>query len=136
MAKNFFFENILPALYGQILGTAQPFDLSQAPYVLLPNVVYGSLLGTVVSKSANYTLTTADGIVLATTGVSGITLTLPDATLNSGRVYFIKKVDSGLGVLTIATTSSQTIDGETTQTIAYQYYSLTIISNGTSWYLI
>lgn len=63
--------------------------------------------------------------------VSGTTtVTLPTAVGN-GNEYVIKNV--GSGTVTIATTSSQTIDGSSTVTLSVKNTSLTLISDGTNW---
>jgi hypothetical protein len=85
-----------------------------------------------VSKTANYTATNADYTIDCTANT--FTLTLPTAVGLTGRVYVIK--NSGTGVVTIATTSSQTIDGSTTQTLSTQYSSYRLQSNGTNWIII
>jgi len=61
------------------------------------------------------------------------TVTLPTAVDIQGRIYNIK--NTGTGVITVATTSSQTIDGETTQTIR-QWENLTVQSNNTNWIIL
>lgn len=86
----------------------------------------------IVGKSANYTLTAADSAVNATSGT--FTFTLPTAVGISGRIYFIK--NSGAGSITVATTSSQTIDGVTTQTLGTQYLSITVMSDGANWIIL
>ena len=67
--------------------------------------------------------------------VSGTTtVTLPTAVGNTNR-YTIKR--SGTGVVSIATTSSQTIDDSASPiTITRQYVSIDLISNGTNWEII
>jgi hypothetical protein len=67
--------------------------------------------------------------------VSGTTtITLPTAVGNTNR-YTVKR--SGTGVVSIATTSSQTIDGSASPiTINVQYVSIDLISNGTNWEII
>lgn len=66
--------------------------------------------------------------------VSGTTtLTLPTAVGNTNR-YSIKNV--GAATVTIATTSSQTIDGSTTASVPVQYTTLDIVSDGTNWNII
>ena len=67
--------------------------------------------------------------------VSGTTtITLPTAAGNTNR-YTIKR--SGTGVVSIATTSGQTIDGSSSPiTINVQYVSIDLISNGTNWEII
>ena len=49
----------------------------------------------------------------------------------SGKVYIIK--NSGSGAITVATTSSQTIDGSTTYSLATQYKYVQVMSNGANW---
>lgn len=81
-----------------------------------------------VAKTGNYTLTTADYIVKATT--QGITLTMPTAVSISGRLYII---DNGSpGNITVNTTSSQTIEGVLTQ-IMPTNTSMTLYSDGVNW---
>jgi hypothetical protein len=66
--------------------------------------------------------------------VSGTTtLTLPTAVGNK-NLYTVKNVDAG--VVTVNTTSSQTIDGNLTSTLSAQYTSLGYISNGTNWNIV
>ena len=67
--------------------------------------------------------------------VSGTTtITLPTAVGNT-NTYTIKRVDGG--TVSIATTSSQTIDGSASPiTINVQYVSLTVVSDGSNWNII
>lgn len=88
---------------------------------------------TVRSVSITQSILSGDSIILATGGAGGITLTLPAPV--SGKIFNIKKVDAGVGAITINTTSG-TIDGAASKTIASQYDSLTITSDGTNFFLI
>jgi hypothetical protein len=99
-----------------------------------PNSTILTLGGNVTSASSNYTITAGDLFVLATGGAGGITVTLPAAT-KGGRVT-IKKVDSGAGAITIAPTSSETIDGATVKSLAAQYDKIAVVSDGTSWFVL
>ena len=83
--------------------------------------------------STTQNLVSGDTIVLATSGGSGITLTLPSPT--SGKIYSIKKVDAGVGAVTINTTSG-TIDGSASKSLTVQYQALTITSDGTNFFII
>jgi hypothetical protein len=85
-----------------------------------------------VTKTANYTLTTSDSIVYCDATSGGITLTLPTAVSNPLR-YTLKKIDSTTNACTIATTSSQTIDGATTQVIVTQYAGFEVKSDTANW---
>ncbi|HEV8282902.1 MAG TPA: tail fiber domain-containing protein [Chitinophagaceae bacterium] len=96
--------------------------------------VQGSFAGKVtISGTASNTLGSGDYNFLYT-GASAATVTLPDATAITGRVYTIKNANSS--ALTVNTTSSQTIDGATTYTLGSQYQTVTVISNGSNWNII
>lgn len=98
--------------------------------VIGPNTVLG---GGVIAKAANYTATVTDRTILGTGGAGGITITLPAAMANLR--YEIKKVDAGAGAVTVATTSSQTIDGATTKSLPARYDKVTVVSDGTAWHV-
>lgn len=83
-----------------------------------------------VHKSANYTLTTSDtGLIVDTTG---ITITLPTA-VGATQVYTVK-LGASVTSCTLATTSSQTIDGLTAQTLSGAYNSFDLASDGANWF--
>lgn len=86
-----------------------------------------------VAKTANYTLTAADYCVDLT--ANSATITLPTAVGISGKQYVVKNSGSGT-TLTLATTSSQTIDGTTTKTYNTQYSGVRVISDGANWKII
>ena len=83
------------------------------------------------AKSANFTATSLTSTIDCT---NTITITLPTAVGNSGRFHKIK--NSGTGVITIATTSSQTIDGAATQSLLTQWSKITVQSTGANWIII
>jgi len=65
---------------------------------------------------------------------SAFTVTLPTAVGVSGKAIRIKKTDSSLSnIITIATTSAQTIDGFSTRKLATQNESITLYSDGANW---
>jgi hypothetical protein len=85
------------------------------------------------AKTANYTLTALDFTVDCT--ANSFTLTLPTAVGKTGKIYNLK--NSGTGVITINTTSSQTIDGAASGTITLnQYDSITVQSTNANWIII
>jgi len=94
----------------------------------------------VTSVSSTQTLSNGNSIVLATGGVGGITLTLPSPT--AGKIFNIKKVDAGVGTITISPPSVTPpsppigIDGAASKVITSQYDSLTITSDGTNFFII
>jgi hypothetical protein len=90
---------------------------------------------TVVTKIGTYTITTNDEVVLANAASGGFTVTLPTASGNTNQ-YTIKKIDSSTNIVTLATTSSQTIDGGSTAQIKVQYASISVVSDGSNWFVI
>jgi len=91
----------------------------------------GAIATGYVAKSANFTATSQTSTIDCT---NTITITLPTAVGFAGRIHTIK--NSGTGVITIATTSSQTIDGAATQSLLTQYSKITVQSTGANWIII
>jgi hypothetical protein len=86
-------------------------------------------------KTSSYTLTTSDEFILANAASGAITITLPTAASNS-CLYTIKKVDSSINIVTLATTSGQTIDGGPSAQLKVQYGSISVISDGSNWLIV
>ena len=84
-----------------------------------------------IAVSSAYPITSRDYQVECTSGT--FTVTLPDATALPYQEFSIK--NSGTGTITLGTTSAQTIDGATTQTLV-QYDNLIVMSNGTGWIIL
>lgn len=79
------------------------------------------------------TVLVTDSTVNATTGT--FVLTLETAVGNTGLTHNLK--NSGAGVVTINTTSSQTIDGGASGSITLsQYDNITVQSNGANWIIL
>jgi hypothetical protein len=89
----------------------------------------GSLNYTQVN--GNHTFTISDDIIDCT--ANSFTVTFPTAVGIVGVIYHVK--NSGTGTITVATTSSQTIDGSLTATLN-QFDSITVVSTGTNWIII
>lgn len=90
----------------------------------------------IVSKTANYTATLSDDVILVDAGSGAVTIALPAASTASGKRYTIKKTDVGTNAVTVDPNGSETIDGATTLAIAGQGDAYTIVSNGTAWWII
>lgn len=121
--------NTYLASLGQVgIGTTSPNSMLD---------VRGSISTSYRTFTANTTASISDH-VLVFTGTSSTTITLPTAASIAGRTYVIKNasITGPTPVLTIATTSSQTIDGLTSWTLNELYKSVTIVSNGTNWNIV
>lgn len=98
----------------------------------VPFTASAALTTAYAASAVDITATTAHKTIDLT--VTGKTVTLPTAVGITGRNYTIKLTASGTG--TVATTSSQTIDGSTTYSLSAQYKYVTVQSNGANWIII
>lgn len=89
----------------------------------------------VTAQTTTYAVLTTDSTILASG--SAFTITLPTAIGVTGKQYTIKKTDASLSnQITIATTSSQTIDGVTTRKVSTQFEQFTVVSDGANWNVV
>ena len=84
-----------------------------------------------VGVTTTYSISSDDYFIEGTS--STFNVTLPTAVGIAGKIYVIKNSDTG--VITVDTTSSETIDGVLTKTLN-QYDSLILESNGTNWVIV
>jgi len=109
------------------LGTTSPNTLLQ---------VAGPIATAITTKTANYSISSTDSVVLCDATGGSLTVTLPSAAGISGRQYSIKRTSSGANTVTLATQSGETIDGAATRSLAAQYQSATVVSDGTNWWVV
>lgn len=88
------------------------------------------------TKTTSFTADDGATVYLCDATSGNITATLPTAASADTRVYYIKKIDSSVNIVTIDGDSSETIDDSTTQVISFQYDSAEIISDGSEWWII
>lgn len=122
------------AIWGSITGTlSDQTDLQSAL-----NAKQGQYVVTTVTSTTSSPANTKDHVILlcdAATAGGNITVNLPTAVSNTA-MFTIKKTDSGANTIIIDPSSTQTIDGNTTFTLFTQYDSITLISNGSNWFII
>ncbi len=93
-------------------------------------------LGNIQTISATTTLDGTDAVVLVDASGGAVTVNLPAAAGVTRRSYVIKKTDSSGNVVTVDASGAETIDGATTQTLVAQFDSLTIVCDGTAWFIV
>ncbi len=121
-------------------NTTDPIALFRDNGTTVASIIDGGILVTTsgrrvayVAKTANYTLTTTDYLVDCT--ANSFDITLPTAVGVTGQTYKVK--NSGTGIITLKTTSSQTIDGTASGVMTLvQYDSISLVSNGANWIVI
>ena len=88
------------------------------------------------SKTANYTATPEDDLILVDATSGAITITLYSAAGRIGNVITIKKVDSSSNIVTIATNGSETIDGQSDWALVNQYSLIKLVSDDTNFQIL
>lgn len=115
----------------------QTFTLAQTVAALF-TTTKGIKVNRTASAAGNYNVLSTDYIV-AKTGITGggDTVTLPDATTNSGQVFIIKDESGSAATnnITVATAAGN-IDGVATFTMNVNYGSAGFYSNGTNYFVI
>jgi hypothetical protein len=96
------------------------------------DVVNGSVVLPYRAVTTTTTILQNNHIVDCTSGT--FNLTLPTAVGMSGKIFVVK--NSGTGVITLNTTSSQLIDGTTTKTLSSQYSGYQLVSDNANWKII
>jgi hypothetical protein len=122
------------------LGCRSPWEIELAK-LALENRIAAYLQGGGAARGAYRSVTTSgnvvsgDYLILANAAGGAITLNLPPAALVPGRIYVIKRTNSGANTVTVDANGSETIDGALTHVLSPQWNAITIISNGTAWFI-
>ena len=132
------------ALNAPAIGTAFPLTVSGYSVIngtpsILGLTAYDNT-GLTFNKAINfvYTAVTTATILnhnyyyVSASGSSPYAITLPTAVGSAGRTYVIKSNMNAGVTLTLNTTSSQTLDGLTSKSLA-RYEAMQVISNGSHW---
>lgn len=101
-----------------------------------PVVTAGGMLSPARSVSNTGAVATADDTLFISASSGAVTRTLPTAVGCVGKRFTAKKTDSSANAVTVATTSSQTIDGATTYSLGAQYKYVTVESDGANWQIV
>ena len=83
--------------------------------------------------SQDTTLTASNTTTSVDASAAAVTITLPLASQHVSRVYSIKKIDASANAVTITPSGADTIDGAATYSLAAQWDSVTLVSDGSQW---
>lgn len=98
---------------------------------ITPSTIYPTRL-----VSTNTSVLSTDFTIRVNTNLSNVTITLPDASSLTGKVYNIKKISDNNTCFVVPFNGTQTIDGVVSASIIVNNTTLTIQSNGTTWDII
>ena len=119
----------------------------QDGYILTPGPVAGvsasdvegggaSIPRGVVTTAVDRTLWPTDYAVLADATSSVVNIVLADAAQAKGRDVVVKKIDASANAVVLAAPGGQTIDGAASLSIATQWQSYTLVSDGLGWFIL
>jgi len=116
------------------VGVASPLEFQRLVAAALNPLLQG--LFPVNSTTSSITIAAETKLQLVDATSGPVTITLPTALEATNRVLTVKKVDATANAVTIDGSGTETIDGAATRSITAQWDSMTIVSNGTTWYRI
>jgi hypothetical protein len=90
----------------------------------------------VTSKTAAYTATAGDDLILGNATSAAFTVTLPTAVGIKGKRYTVKKTDASANAVTVDGNGSETIDGALTKALGSQFATITIVSDNAAWQIV
>lgn len=88
------------------------------------------------TESSNYTAVATDDVILVDASSGNVTITLPTAVGNSGKVFYIKKIDTSINTVIVDGDGTETVEGELTQVIGLQDDFLTLFSDNSNFRII
>ena len=103
-----------------------------APFVRQSNALDLNLRTITASAAA----AADDYMLLCDATSAAITVTLPAAASNAGRVILVKKIDVSANAVTIDGAGAETIDGAATQSTTTQWTSFSVQCDGTGWFIV
>lgn len=86
--------------------------------------------------TTTYSALVTDDVIFADASGGSFTITLPAAAVSTDVRLDIKKIDSSGGVVTVDGSDAETIDGQLTQLLTAQWSSITVVCNGTAWFIL
>lgn len=91
----------------------------------------------VVTKTANFTLTTSNNVVLADASTASFNLELPTAVGNEGVVFELARIDENLDkVANVNCNGAETVGYTTTTTLATKGEVLKVMSDNANWSIL
>lgn len=98
---------------------------------------WNNLTYATATKTSGYSISSSDCVIFANATSGNVTITLPAASTVSGYQFVIKRIDASTNTCSVAPNGTDDIDGvNASVTLNIQYTSITVVSNGSAWYII
>jgi hypothetical protein len=119
----------------EVLATDLAGELQRLRYVIgqLTTTTEWYIFPDLISKTAAYTATLDDRIILCDATSAAFSITLPTAVGNTDKFYYIKKTDVSVNAVTVDGAGTEEIDGSLTFVLNTQYDFVVIVSDGANW---
>ena len=130
------FQQWLDAAFKQIETSVDNINLALAAAGIALDQSGQALTVAIREVSASGPVLGNDYIVLVDATSAAVTLDLPAAADNTGAIVVVKKIDSSVNTVTVEANASETIDGAANKALTTQYESITIVCDGTEWWII
>lgn len=114
------------------VNTAQTITMRSPAFANAGLTIGAAFIQNVRTVTTTQTLLTTDNIIIAAPTTASITLTLPAHT--SGFTLTIKR--NSASYLVYLAAGSGTVDGATSVTLSANNQAITVISNGTNWFIV
>lgn len=129
-------SDIDPGAVGSVVIGGFGLQVTDSATAMVPNLqISGSWKRAVSTVTSSTTLNSTHNVVLSDDSGGSITITLPAASTCSGRIYTIIKTSASNSTI-VDGNSSETINGNPDFTMGAQYGRVTIVSNGTEWFIV
>ncbi len=91
----------------------------------------------VLTITSDTTLVVDNDLVILVNALSGsVVVTLPSAETADEYMVRVKKIDSSVNTVTLATIDGETIDLELTKVISVQHTCIPVVSDGSNWWVM
>lgn len=102
---------------------------------IITTTLSNSYIYPLATKVTDYTATTSDYTILVDTNSGNVTITLPAAASNTGRVFVIKCIDA-TNTCDIDPNGTEEIDGDNSNFELILHETIMIQSDGSNWWII
>jgi len=124
-------SNRIPAEYNRQSWASILRDIE-----ILNNKQVDGYLFPVTSVTAAYTANVNDSFIKVDATAAPVTITLMLASSGKEKRLTIKKIDASANAVTVDGSGSETIDDAATVALSSQYDSVSIMSDGTEWWVV
>jgi hypothetical protein len=101
-------------------------------FVVLP----AGIVHPVRTEITSYLALLTDEIILGDATLGPITITLPTAVGNAGKLYSVKKIDATANIVKVDPNAAELIDGAADFDLVLQHEVIGFVSDGTGWWIL